>query len=81
LFFLSILFLASIPWYIGIGCSVRAARSRRNQTSAEAGALERADERRHPMTYAGVPDLKERADLIAYLANAGSTSPECSSKK
>jgi cytochrome c len=33
------------------------------------------------MTYAGVPDPKERADLIAYLESAGRTSPECSPKK
>jgi cytochrome c len=29
------------------------------------------------MTYAGVPDAKERADLIAYLRERTSTSPEC----
>ena len=32
------------------------------------------------MTYAGVPDPKERADLIAYL-EAGSGSPECPKEK
>ncbi|MEO8718000.1 MAG: c-type cytochrome [Burkholderiales bacterium] len=29
------------------------------------------------MTYAGVPDARERADLIAYLAWAGKSAPEC----
>ncbi|MGE0873662.1 MAG: cytochrome c family protein [Burkholderiales bacterium] len=32
------------------------------------------------MTYAGVPDARDRADLIAYLARAG-RSPECSASR
>jgi cytochrome c len=33
------------------------------------------------MTYAGVKDPKERADLIAYLAKAGNDSGECRAAK
>lgn len=29
------------------------------------------------MTYAGIPDARERADLIAYLARAGKSAREC----
>lgn len=29
------------------------------------------------MTYAGIPDARERADLIAYLARAGQSAREC----
>lgn len=29
------------------------------------------------MTYAGVPDARDRADLIAYLTRAGSSAREC----
>jgi len=33
------------------------------------------------MTYAGVKDAKERADLIAYLAKAGKDPRECQAGK
>lgn len=33
------------------------------------------------MTYAGVKDAKERADLVAYLAKAGKDAPECQAGK
>jgi len=29
------------------------------------------------MTYAGIPDARERADLVAYLARAGKSAREC----
>lgn len=32
------------------------------------------------MTYAGIKDARERADLIAYLGGAGKKPPECSVK-
>jgi cytochrome c2 len=33
------------------------------------------------MTYAGVKDAKERADLVAYLVGAANNAPECRAAK